>query len=311
MEDNDCSTSNANVTTAQGLTLKEPLQSQASSLEILILDSSPKLIRKQLTALSLEEKKLVFSANSNSKIDTTDRHTFERYKPPMVKQKSFPTQPRVYEEIDVQKDDDSYDSDGYENIPKYKRPEDAANTDPTWISKSSSTTKQPPIPPARRKHLGSVKSTSKMSTRSSTTTPMRKLSAPINFCTDDSKSSPTTEESFLSSRGNASIPPVSTINPKRYNSSSVLSSTKVTDSHGSKEENLAYLKTLSLNNILQLLDNMNLAQYKERFTEERIDGEILLHLDRGDLVELGVTKTIHQTRLLKLVDGSMSARKFQ
>lgn len=315
MEDNNCSTSNSNVTTALGSVSKEPLQSQVSPMEILILDASPKLVRKQMTALSLEEtksKQLVFSPDSNSKTElpTANQRTFEGYKPPMVRQKTFPIaiQPRVYEEMNAQQDDDSYDSGDYENIPKYNKPEGATNIDPTWRSKSFSSTERPPIPPPRHKHLSSVKSSSNMSTRLSTSAPIRKSSAPINFSTDGSKRSPTTKESFLSSKGNTSVPPVTTTNPRQSNSSSVLTST---GSHRSKEENLAYLKALSLKNILQLLDSMNLAQYKERFTQERIDGEILVHLDRGDLVELGVTKTIHQTRLLKLVDGSMSARKFQ
>ena len=42
----------------------------------------------------------------------------------------------------------------------------------------------------------------------------------------------------------------------------------------SKEENVAYLKTFSLVNMLQLLDNMNLGQYKKSFEDEQIDGEI-------------------------------------
>jgi len=78
-----------------------------------------------------------------------------------------------------------------------------------------------------------------------------------------------------------------------------------------KEENVAYLKTFTLFDMLQLLDNMNLGQYKENFKDEQIDGEMLVHLERTDLVDLGVSKTIHQTRLLKLIDGSVSAKKYE
>ena len=84
----------------------------------------------------------------------------------------------------------------------------------------------------------------------------------------------------------------------------------VTAFRDSKEENLAYLKTLSLDNILQLLDNMNLGEHKKSFEDEQIDGEILVHLDKADLIDLGVIKNIHQTRLLKLMDGTMSAKKY-
>lgn len=311
------STSNSNVTTPLGLISKEPLHSQASPLEILILDGSPKPIRKKLTTLSHKDKdlkQLLFSPDSNSKMElpTANQHTSERFKPPVVRQKTFPAQPRVYEEIETQNDNDiSYDSDDYENMPK--KPEGTTSSVHSWksVKKSSSSTEKPPIPPPRRKYLGSVKSSSDMFTHSSTNTAKRKLSTPSNFCTNDNKSSLLVKESFLSSmpRGNTSTPQMTTTSPHN-NNSSVLSSNSV-DSHSSREENLAYLKMLSLNNMLQLLDNMNLGQYKERFMEERIDGEILIHLDRGDLVELGITKTIHQTRLLKLVDGSISARKFQ
>ena len=80
---------------------------------------------------------------------------------------------------------------------------------------------------------------------------------------------------------------------------------------GSKEENIAYLQTFSLDKLLQLLENMNLGQYKENFEDQQIDGEMIIHLERADLVDLGVSKNIHQTRLLKLIDGSVSARKYE
>ena len=79
----------------------------------------------------------------------------------------------------------------------------------------------------------------------------------------------------------------------------------------SKEKNVAYLKSFSLNSLLQLLENMNLGQYKDNFVNEQIDGEIFVHLKREDLVNLGVGKHIHQTRLLKLIDGSVSAKKHE
>ena len=77
-----------------------------------------------------------------------------------------------------------------------------------------------------------------------------------------------------------------------------------------KEENIAYLKTFDIDKLLQLLENMNLGQYKESFEDQQIDGEMIIHLERADLVDLGVNKNIHQTRLLKLIDGSVSAKKY-
>ena len=78
-----------------------------------------------------------------------------------------------------------------------------------------------------------------------------------------------------------------------------------------KEENIEYIKALSLVNILQLLENMNLGQYKASFEGEQIDGEMFIHLERADLVDLGVNKNIHQTRLLKLIDGTVSIKKYE
>ena len=75
-----------------------------------------------------------------------------------------------------------------------------------------------------------------------------------------------------------------------------------------EERNKAYLQSLSRRDVLQLLDNMNLSQYKESFKEEQIDGTILAALSGDDLKELGVTKGVQIKRLLRLINGTMSAK---
>ena len=77
------------------------------------------------------------------------------------------------------------------------------------------------------------------------------------------------------------------------------------------EENIAYLKKINLDGMLQLLSDMNLAEYKDSFKHEQVDGELLVDLTVEDLEDLGVTKRIHQKRLLKLIDGSSSAKKYE
>jgi len=77
------------------------------------------------------------------------------------------------------------------------------------------------------------------------------------------------------------------------------------------EENIAYLKKMDLDSILQLLVDMNLAEYKDTFKCEQVDGELLVDLTVEDLAELGVTKRVHQKRLMKLIDGSSSAKKYE
>jgi len=77
------------------------------------------------------------------------------------------------------------------------------------------------------------------------------------------------------------------------------------------EENIAYLKTMSVESVLQLLDDMNLIEYKDSFQHEQVDGELLAELSKQELEDLGVTKRIHQLRLIKLINGSASAKKYE
>jgi len=77
------------------------------------------------------------------------------------------------------------------------------------------------------------------------------------------------------------------------------------------EENIAYLKMMDVDHILQLLVDMNMSQYKDSFQHEQVDGELLVELTVEELEDLGVTKKIHQRRLMKLMDGSSSAKKYE
>ncbi|XP_065909267.1 uncharacterized protein [Dysidea avara] len=77
------------------------------------------------------------------------------------------------------------------------------------------------------------------------------------------------------------------------------------------EENIAYLKTMDVETVLQLLGDMNLAEYKDSFRHEQVDGELLVDLTKNELEDLGITKKIHQLRLMKLIDGSSSAKKYE
>ena len=61
--------------------------------------------------------------------------------------------------------------------------------------------------------------------------------------------------------------------------------------------------------MLELLDIMNLSQYKTKFADEMISGEILVELDDKDLEnDLGVRSKIHRVRLMKIINGHHSAR---
>ena len=59
----------------------------------------------------------------------------------------------------------------------------------------------------------------------------------------------------------------------------------------------------------ELLQAMNLSQYKARFAEEVISGEILIELGTEDLEkDLGIASKIHRVRLMKIIEGQHSAR---
>ena len=74
--------------------------------------------------------------------------------------------------------------------------------------------------------------------------------------------------------------------------------------------NVAYLKKMQNGEILHLLDAMNLSAYKEAFKQEQIDGEIMVCLSADMLIELGVSKSLHRLRLMKIISGQTSATSF-
>ena len=56
--------------------------------------------------------------------------------------------------------------------------------------------------------------------------------------------------------------------------------------------------------MLDLLDALNLSQYKEVFEREQITGGLFLELDREILHDdLEVTSQLHQTRIMQIIEG--------
>lgn len=56
--------------------------------------------------------------------------------------------------------------------------------------------------------------------------------------------------------------------------------------------------------VLNLLDHLNLPQYKDYFRREMVDGEILSEIDEVVLEqELGMTSKIHRLRLMKYIES--------
>ena len=80
------------------------------------------------------------------------------------------------------------------------------------------------------------------------------------------------------------------------------------DVQNDSKANIAYLKKMQREDILHLLDAMNLSAYKEAFEQEQIDGETMTCLSADMLIELGVSKSLHRLRLMRIVSGQTSAR---
>ena len=81
------------------------------------------------------------------------------------------------------------------------------------------------------------------------------------------------------------------------------------DSSESVENNIAYLKRLTVDEVLELLEAMQLEEYQESFKKERIDGEMLSSLTEADLMhELNIQKRLHRVRLMKVIEGVYSVQ---
>ena len=77
------------------------------------------------------------------------------------------------------------------------------------------------------------------------------------------------------------------------------------------EENLLFLKTLERGDIIQLLEGMNLGEYKDAFEREQINGELMSSLTEQMLTDdLQVAKSLHRLRLMMIISGQTSARQF-
>ena len=83
-----------------------------------------------------------------------------------------------------------------------------------------------------------------------------------------------------------------------------------TDEYNEKKiaENLVYLKSMQGAEVLELLEAMQLEEYKESFKSEKIDGEVFSSLTEADLMhELNIQKRLHRVRLMKVIEGVYSA----
>lgn len=268
------------------------------------------------------------------------QHTYENFRPSLIGKNMFnaqstsmlATQQALYEEVqhdkcttevyDLEKPSLIYDS--IPTVSSHSKDQDfhstpAVNPVTPVVGPVTPVDTRPPLPPPRSNNAGrdsplplprrNPPAAAKSSSAKHESAEV-KINNPVASIDHD-----------VSSDAAASVSsdtPGCAVNPTYISTSSADATGKVTlqtetipNVGGTKEENIAYLKVLSLDKLLQLLENMNLGQYKDNFEEQQIDGEMIIHLDRADLADLGVQKNIHQTRLLKLIDGSISAKKYE
>ena len=60
-----------------------------------------------------------------------------------------------------------------------------------------------------------------------------------------------------------------------------------------------------------LLEDMNLGQYRQKFEEQQVSGDVLVDLTDSMLrgPELGVNSDLHRMRLIKVIRGEPSAHR--
>ena len=182
--------------------------------------------------------------------------------------------------------------------------------------------KSPPLPPMNQTSPKPIEGKSfppPLPTRPTTTPPTRSTTTPATQPTTAPATRPTTTPATrptttpASPVANPSKAVPATPPPDKTQVTSPKTNViivKPSNEKATPKENQALLKVMTGEDILLLLDNMNLGEYKDGFQREQVDGELMLELTKSDLEDLGITKNIHQIRLLKLIDGSSSVKKY-
>ncbi|XP_019857261.1 PREDICTED: uncharacterized protein LOC109585561 [Amphimedon queenslandica] len=81
-------------------------------------------------------------------------------------------------------------------------------------------------------------------------------------------------------------------------------------SNDTRERNKEILDNYSVTEVLKLLEDMNLGQYKKKFEEEQITGSLLLEIDDDILQnELGVTSKLHRLKITRIIEGRQTLFK--
>jgi len=88
-----------------------------------------------------------------------------------------------------------------------------------------------------------------------------------------------------------------------------IASQRVAVTH-SPEESKERLSKMTMSDISNLLVQMRYEMYEPKFSDELVDGQLLVTLEEEDLKELGVNSGIHRRRFMNLIQGRESVDKY-
>lgn len=251
------------------------------------------------------------------------QHAYENFDLSMVKKSMFPAQNEKELRVQQQFYEEVQRDDGGSHLYDLERPEaiyepipgemfDKKEIKPSRPIKTFSPQRPAPIPPVQPQRPAPLPP----SVQSPPLPPMNQISPksneeksfppPLPSRPTNPVTAPTTPPVIAMAPPNQSPvqPSIPTMQP------TTIQPTTVQSTAPTPEENQALLKAMTNEEILHLLDNMNLGEYKDSFQQEQVDGELMLDLTKTELEDLGVTKTIHLKRLMKLIDGSSSVKKY-
>ena len=267
------------------------------------------------------------------------QHAYENFDLSMVKKSMFPAQNEREMKVQQQFYEEIKRDDGNSHLYDLERPEaiyepipgDAVRPPPRPILPSKPVTPQrpaplpPPVknpPPIKSPPLPPMNPTSPkrnegmsfpppLPTRPTTTPATLPTTTPAKLPTTTPATRPITTPASPVANPNKAVPatPPPDKTPVISPKTNVIT-VKPSNEKGTPEENQALLRAMTGEDVLLLLDNMNLGEYKDSFQREQVDGELMMELTKSDLEDLGITKNLHQIRLMKLIDGSSSVKKY-
>jgi hypothetical protein len=82
-----------------------------------------------------------------------------------------------------------------------------------------------------------------------------------------------------------------------------------TSSSEALQQNRQFLATLTVAQVIKMLEMLNMRQYQDKFAEDGIDGDVLCDIEESVLESnLGVSRKLDRIKLMKIIRGERSAK---